>query len=106
MAEPCAGSTFLSRGIENWFGEEEPNLPVVGIDRAPAHLTSLLIHIPTLAHRTGWAVLFCRVVDLGWRLGRVYFLAFLNHSRGQPDPALTARLASPATVDEPTTELD
>ena len=50
VAEPCAGSTFLFRGIENWFGEEEPNLPVVGIDRAPAHLTSLLIHIPTLAH--------------------------------------------------------
>ena len=33
--------------------------------------------------------------DLGWRLGRVYFLAFLNPSQGQPDPALTARLASP-----------
>ncbi len=48
----------------------------------------------------------CRVADLGWRLGRVYFLAFLNPSRGQPDPALTARLASPATVDEATTELD
>ena len=30
---------------------------------------------------------------------------FLNPSRGQPDPALTARLASPATVAEPTTEL-
>jgi hypothetical protein len=43
---------------------------------------------------------------LGWRLGRVYFLAFLNPSRGQPDPALTARLAGPATVDEATTELD
>jgi hypothetical protein len=28
----------------------------------------------------------------GW--GRVYFLAFLNPSQGQPDPALTARLAS------------
>jgi hypothetical protein len=51
-------------------------------------------------------VRFCRVADLDWRLGRVYFLAFLNPSRGQPDPALTARLASPATVDEPTTELD
>jgi len=44
--------------------------------------------------------------ELGWRLGRVYFLAFLNPSRGQPDPALTARLASPVTVDEPMTELD
>jgi len=43
---------------------------------------------------------------LAWRLGRVYFLAFLNPSQGQPDPALIARLASPATVDEATTELD
>ena len=50
--------------------------------------------------------LICRVAGLDWRLGRVYFLAFLNPSRGQPDPALTARLASPATVDEATTELD
>ena len=49
---------------------------------------------------------FCRVAGLDWQLGRVYFLAFLNPSQGQPDPALTARLASPATVDEPTTELD
>jgi hypothetical protein len=31
---------------------------------------------------------------LDWRLGRVYFLAFLNPFRGQPDPTLTARLAS------------
>ena len=51
-------------------------------------------------------VLNCRAMDLDWRLSRVYFLAFLNPSRGQPDPALTVRLASPATVDEPTTELD
>jgi hypothetical protein len=51
-------------------------------------------------------VRFCRVAGLDWRLGRVYFLAFLNPSRGQPDPALTARLASPANVDEATTELD
>jgi hypothetical protein len=51
-------------------------------------------------------VRFCRVPDLDWRLGRVYFLAFLNPSRRQPDPALTARLASPATIDEATTELD
>jgi len=43
---------------------------------------------------------------LAWRLGRVYFLAFLNPSQGQPDPALIARLASSATVDEATTELD
>jgi hypothetical protein len=28
----------------------------------------------------------------------VYFLAFLNPSQGQPDPALTARLASPGRV--------
>jgi hypothetical protein len=41
-----------------------------------------------------------------WRLDRVYFLAFLNPSRGQPDPALAARLASPASVGEPVTELD
>jgi len=46
----------------------------------------------------------CRVAGLDWRLGRVCFLAFLNPSRGQPDPALTARLASPATVGEATTE--
>jgi hypothetical protein len=31
---------------------------------------------------------------LDWRLGRVYFLAFLNPSRGQPVPNLAARLAS------------
>jgi hypothetical protein len=41
-----------------------------------------------------------------WRLGRVYFLAFLNPSRGQPDPALTARLASPSSVGEPAIEFD
>jgi amino acid transporter len=40
------------------------------------------------------AVRSCRVVSLDWRLDRVYFLAFLNPSRGQPDPALAARLAS------------
>jgi hypothetical protein len=40
-------------------------------------------------------VRFCRVENLDWQLGRVYFLAFLNPSRGQPDPALTARLARP-----------
>ena len=39
-------------------------------------------------------VRICRVADLDWRLGRVYFLPFLNPSRGQPDPALTARSAS------------
>jgi hypothetical protein len=32
---------------------------------------------------------------LDWRLVRVYFLAFLNSSRGQPDPALTTGLVSP-----------
>src|ERR1700735_560998 len=36
-----------------------------------------------------------------WRLDRVYFLAFLNPSGGQPDPALTARLASPDSVGRP-----
>jgi hypothetical protein len=41
-----------------------------------------------------------------WRLGRVYFLAFLNPSRGQPDPALTARLASLASVGESAIEVD
>jgi hypothetical protein len=53
VAEPCAGNTVLSGTIENRFGEAEPDLPVVGVDRAPAHLMSLFIHIPTLAHRTG-----------------------------------------------------
>jgi hypothetical protein len=52
VAEPCAGNTFLSRAVENRSGEAEPDLPVVSIDRAPAHPTSLFIHIPTLAHRT------------------------------------------------------
>ena len=33
-------------------------------------------------------------LDLDWRQGRVYFLAFLNPPGGQPVPALTARLAS------------
>jgi len=42
--------------------------------------------------------LSCRVTDLDWRLGRVYFLAFLNPSQGQPDPALIARLASPRNL--------
>jgi hypothetical protein len=41
-----------------------------------------------------------------WRLGRVYFLAFLNPSRGQPDPALTARVASLASVGESAVEVD
>ena len=58
VAEPCAGNTFLPRAIENRFGQAEPNLPVVGIDQAPAHFTSLFIHIPTLAHRTSWTALF------------------------------------------------
>jgi hypothetical protein len=35
----------------------------------------------------------CRVAALDGRSARVYFLAFLNPSRGQPEPALTARLA-------------
>jgi hypothetical protein len=45
---------------------------------------------------------------LDWRSARVYFLAFLNPSRGQPVQTLTARVASlcSATVDEPTRELD
>jgi len=51
VAEPCTGHTFLSRAIENRFGEAEPDLPVVGIDRASAHPAPLLGHIPTLPHR-------------------------------------------------------
>jgi hypothetical protein len=39
-----------------------------------------------------------QVAAFAWRLDRVYFLAFLNPSRGQPDPALTARLASPGSI--------
>jgi len=38
--------------------------------------------------------LTCGIADSGWQQGRVYFLAFLNPLRGQPVPALTARLAS------------
>jgi hypothetical protein len=49
-----------------------------------------------LMPRRGW----------NWRLDRVYFLAFLNPSRGQPDPALTARLASPGSVGGQQQELD
>jgi hypothetical protein len=60
VAEPCTGNTVLSGGIENRLGEAEPDVPVVGIGRAPAHLTRLFIHIPPLAHRPGWAGLFCR----------------------------------------------
>jgi hypothetical protein len=41
-----------------------------------------------------------------WRLGRVYFLSFLNPIQGQLDPALTARLASLCTVGGPAAELD
>ena len=40
-------------GCRNRFGEAEPDLPVVGIDRAAAHPTSLFVHILTLAHRRG-----------------------------------------------------
>jgi hypothetical protein len=58
-----------------------------------------------LASRPRRLALICRVADLDWRLGRVYFLAFLNPSLRQPTPALTARMASPATVDEAMTEL-
>ena len=36
--------------------------------------------------------------DWDWRSARVYFLAFLNPSQGQPDPVLTARLASAGSV--------
>jgi hypothetical protein len=32
-----------------------------------------------------------------WRLDRVYFLALLNPSQGQPDPVLTARSRSPSS---------
>ena len=60
VAEPCAGNAVLSRAVENRPGEAEPDLPVVGIDRAAAHRKLLFVHIPTLAHRTGWVVLFCR----------------------------------------------
>lgn len=49
------------------------------------------LHRPARARTLGHAGLR----DVNWQLGRVYFLAFLNPSRGQPDPALTARLASP-----------
>lgn len=55
---PCTWNAVLFPAIENRFGKAEPDVPVVGIDRAPAHPTSLFIHIPTLAHRTGWAGLF------------------------------------------------
>lgn len=47
------GTRSCSPLLRTGSGEAEPDLAVVGIDRAPAHLTSLLIHIPTLAHRTG-----------------------------------------------------
>jgi hypothetical protein len=47
-----------------------------------------------LGHGGVRGALTCRVADLDWRLGRVYFLALSNPSRGQPDPALTTRLAS------------
>jgi len=40
----------------------------------------------------------CRVTGLDWRLSRAYFMAFLNPSQGQPDPALIARLASPRNL--------
>jgi hypothetical protein len=44
--------------------------------------------------------------DLDWQLGRVYFLAFLNPSRGQSDPALPPGWPAPVTVAEPKMELD
>jgi hypothetical protein len=36
----------------------------------------------------------CRIADFYWQQARVYFLAFLNPLKGQPVPALTARLAN------------
>jgi hypothetical protein len=49
---------------------------------------------------------FCRVVDLDWQLGRVYFLAFLNPSRDNRTRPLPPGWPVPATVAEPTMELD
>jgi hypothetical protein len=40
--------TFLSRAVENRFGEAEPDLPVVGINRGAAHPASPFVHNPTL----------------------------------------------------------
>jgi hypothetical protein len=55
----------------------------------------------------GVNVRFCRVADLDWRLGRVYFLAFLNPSRGQPAPSPYRQVGqASAIVGESTTELD
>jgi hypothetical protein len=55
-----------------------------------------VIQTSTYIAMFGANIRICRVVDLGWQLGRV-FLAFLNPLRRQPDPALTAnvRLAIP-----------
>jgi hypothetical protein len=50
--------------------------------------------------------MFNETGHLSWRLGRVYFLAFLNPSRRQPDPSPYRQVGQSAAVDEPTTELD
>src|ERR1700720_2485185 len=60
---------------------------------APAARSASLFRTPSRD-----AALICRVAGGNWRLDRVYFLAFLNPSQGQPDPALTDRLASPGSV--------
>ena len=49
------------------------------------------------ASRVSWfaGILICRVADLGWRLGRVYFLAFLNPLSGTTGPGPYRQVGQP-----------
>jgi hypothetical protein len=58
----------------------------------PQWTISLAVYLYIVALEVN--VLTCRVAGLDWRSARVYFLAFLNPSRGQPVQTLTARAAS------------
>jgi hypothetical protein len=50
--EPATGAGGAVTDPRTGSGRE-PNLPVMGINRAPAHPTSHFVHIATLAYRQG-----------------------------------------------------
>jgi hypothetical protein len=72
MAEPRPGRFLLARAGKDWFWQPEPNMPVVRIDRAPAHPAPLLSHPVILLHKN---IRFCR-----WRRSSA---ACLGRARGQ-----------------------
>ena len=84
---PCAGAHPV---VPGGGGGEESIRPGTSPEPAPAQAV--------LEDPSGLTDISSRVADLDWQLGRVYFMAFLNPSQGQPDPALIARLASPRNL--------